>query len=301
MNIKILKNLIVGGVILLPLFHATAQTPPVLNATNASPDAVQLGLSVDAGTAWRILCTPSLNDPNSWGGFEDFYATDTNGVVTVPVSFAPAAFFRLVSLDGSQGAQIFFPTNGQVASGLLTVRIGADIWGFMETDVYLDGAMVGSVQDGALEFNIETSHFTNGLHSLYIVATDNQNGQCQSDTVTVDFENSVRWLDADVLFSTFVPIDVESDIFPGDWTVTVQNESGDVIRTFSGTTSDGTISTNWDGADDLGNQASELASYNISIEVTGENTVSQSSVLPATTSLATPVADNLAVKLFWLA
>ena len=164
--------------------------------------------------------------------------------------------------------EICSPTNGQTISGMVTVRMGADVGGgFSEADVYLDGALIGLAQPGPLEFSFDSSHFTNGNHLLQVVAEDSQNNQTPSTAITVNFQNSVRWLNAESLFQTFVPIEVQSDIFPANWTVTVQDINGATLRTITGTTSDGNISTNWDGTDDSSNSVPEQAVYTILVNV----------------------------------
>ncbi len=269
---KIRRNLIGGliiGTVLLLNHNIMAQTQPVLAINKDSPTTVQVSWGSGAGSAYRVLSTPSLDSPNVWSPFEDVYASDTNAFVEVPTTASQTGFFWLQTLNGSSmDVEICSPTNGQTISGMVTVRMGADIGGgFSEADVYLDGALIGLAQPGPLEFSFDSTHFTNGNHLLQMVAEDSQNGQTPSATITVNFQNSVRWLDAESLFQTFVPIEVQSDIFPANWTVTVQDTNGATLRTITGTTSDGNISTNWDGTDDSSNSVPEQAVYTIAINV----------------------------------
>lgn len=273
--------------------YAMAQTQPVLNVAHSSPQTFQLNWASDPGSAYRLLYTPTLNSPIVWSPFEDIYAADANASVDVPYSFSQAGFFRLQTLDGSTMAvQICSPVNGQTVSGMFAVRIGADLGSaFASANVFLDGALIGMVEPGPLEFAFDTSHFPNGNHVLQVVALDSQSNETPSDNVTVNFQNSVRWLDAETLFQSFVPIVVQSDIFPANWTVTVQNDAGAVVTTISGTTSDGNISTIWDATDDSGNPVPEKASYQISI-VVGDDS-SQTVIPPVTTPPPPPPVTGL--------
>jgi flagellar hook assembly protein FlgD len=295
---KLVGGLIVSAV--LSLNHSVmSQAQPVLCISNDSPTTVQVNWGSGAGSAYRVWSTPSLDNPNVWSPFEDVYATDTNAFVEVPTTASQTGFFWLQNLDGSTiGVEIFSPSNGQTVSGMLTVRIGADVGGgFSEADVYLDGALIGLAQPGPLEFTFDSSHFTNGNHLLQVVAEDSQNNQTPSATITVNFQNSVRWLDAETLFQTFVPIEVQSDIFPANWTVTVQDVNEATVRTITGTTSDGDIATNWDGTDDSGNSVPVQAIYTISINVSNGSSSPQSlssSTSQPTASSPTSVQNNLA-------
>jgi hypothetical protein len=77
----------------------------------------------------------------------------------------------------------------------------------------------------------------------------------------------VRWPAADPLFETTLPITVETDIYPADWTVVVRDEEGTVVRTFSGYTTNSQILTNWDGLTQSATNAPDLAAYEIEVSV----------------------------------
>jgi len=143
---------------------------------------------------------------------------------------------------------------------------------------------------------LDTSHFENGSHTLYVEAVDTANNQVASGTITLDFENSVRWLDADSLFQSFVPISVESDIFPADWMVSVEDTNGVTIRTFSGTTSDGIIQTSWDGTDDNSVAVPDEAVYKVTIAVASQSSGSFSMMSSSSLAESSSVSSASGVE-----
>jgi len=83
-------------------------------------------------------------------------------------------------------------------------------------------------------------------------------------------------VEAETLFESFVPIGVESDIFPADWTVVVEDLTGSTVKSFSGFTSDGIIQTNWDGTDSNNNPVAGDAAYKITVIVNASSSSLQS-------------------------
>lgn len=120
-------------------------------------------------------------------------------------------------------------------------QLGAQVQG---VNLYLDDALVGYLDSGGMDFKLDTTHFANGQHTIYVGAVDTANNETLSSSITLDFENPVRWLDACSMFNSLVPIDVESDIYPADWMVTVMGTNGTIVRTMIGSTDDGIIQTN---------------------------------------------------------
>ncbi len=143
---------------------------------------------------------------------------------------------------------------------------------------------------GGIAFNLDTTHFANGLHTLYVGAVDTANNETLSSSITLDFENPVRWLDACSMFNSFVPIDVDSDIFPANWLVSVTDTNGTIVRTISGSTSDGIIQTSWDGTDNNGQPLSVENLYQINVDVT---TTGGSSMLMASGVASTLEATSV--------
>jgi hypothetical protein len=271
-------------------FITEAQSPPRLSISNDSPTSVQINWTNTIGTSYRVLFTPNLTNRLSvWPPLEDAFSADTNVSVSVSRIVTSNGFFSVeIPTNGiSPAVQIFSPTNGQTVGGTIAIGVGAQIGNQLEgVNLYSDNALVGYVDSGGIEFDLDTTHFTNGLHTLYASAVDIGNNVTASTPISLDFENPVRWLDADSLFQSFVPIVVQSDIFPANWSVFVANTNGTIIRTFSGTTSDGNINTNWDGNDNNGVYAPDDAGYTVSVVVTSSGSPMMApSSLPASSGL----------------
>ncbi|MGH7990333.1 MAG: Ig-like domain-containing protein, partial [Limisphaerales bacterium] len=266
---KIIPKIIMADALVLALaINVNAQTQPYLSISNNSPTSVQISWTNQVGTSYRILSTPDLTVPLSlWTPLEDAFSSDTNLAVSLSSADSSNRFFA-IEIPTNSGVQIFSPTNGQTVSGTIAIGVGAQIGTQIQgANLYLDDALIGVIDSGGIEFDLDTTHFTNGLHTLYVSAVDTANNETPSTPITLDFENSVLWLNADSLFQSFVPIDVQSEIFPADWAVFVADTNGTIVRTFSGTTSDGTISTNWDGNDQNGNYAPDNATYTVTVVV----------------------------------
>jgi hypothetical protein len=290
-TMKVFRKMIMLGALGLALaISFNAQTSPYLSISNNSPTTVQLNWTNQVGTSYRILFSPNLATPRSlWASLEDAFSSDSNLVVSLSSANFPAGFY-IVEIPTNGGVQIFSLTNNQTVSGTVAVGVGAQIGSQLQgVNLYLDGALIGYLNSGGIEFDLDTTHFTNGLHTVYVSAVDTGNNTTPSTAITLDFENPVRWLDADTLFQSFVPIDVQSDIFPGNWSVFVANTNGTIIRTFSGTTSDGNINTNWNGNDNNGVYAPDDAGYTVSVVVTsggsGSSSMMVTSGLPASSGL----------------
>jgi hypothetical protein len=284
---NLIKTFLFGFLSCLIWIDANAQTPPQLKIAKDSPATAQINWSNTIGTSYRVFTTSNLTNLISlWTPLEDAFSADANVSVSVSITNAPVGFFSVkVPTNGTLPAvQIFSPTNNQTVSGIIGVGVGAQIGNQLQgVNLYLDGALIGFVDSGGIQFNLDTTHFANVSHTLYAGAVDTANNETLSSSITLDFENPVRWLDADSLFQSFVPIDVESDISPATWTVFVSDTNGTIVRTFSGTTSDGNISTSWDGNDNNGNYAPDQTTYNILVVVTagssGNVAMSSSSLL----------------------
>ncbi len=258
----------VGAIVLALTTTVFAQTPPYLSIAKDSPTTVQLNWTNQVGTTYTVLSTSDLTTPLSlWTPLEDAFSGDATVSVEASTANPPIAFFN-VEIPTNSGVQIYSPTNGQTVSGPIAIGVGAQIGTQIQgVNLYLDDAQVGYIDSGGISFNLDTTHFTNGLHTVYVSANDTGNGTTVSTPITLDFENPVRWLDADSLFDSFVPIDVESDIYPADWEIFVMDSNGMTVRTISGSTSDGNINTNWDGTDDNGDAMPAQAAYTITVAV----------------------------------
>jgi len=245
--------------------HATFK----LNVANVSQSMIQINWTNQVGTSYRLWSTESLA-PSAWTPWADAFSEDTNVLVSVSTTELPTAFFRVeIPTNGSLPAvQIFSPTDNQTVTGKIAVGVGAQITNqLLGANLYLDDALVGFIDSGGIRFNLDTSHFANGSHTLYAGAVDTANNETLSSSITLDFENPVRWLDACSMFNSFVPIDVDSDIYPADWLVTVTDTNGTVVRSITGSTTDGIIQTSWDGTDDNSQQLPVENLYQITVDV----------------------------------
>jgi len=270
---KINPKIIMAGALVLALtINVFAQTPPYLAISQDSPTTVQINWTNQVGTTYRVLSTSDLTTPLSlWTPLEDAFSDGTNISVGASTTDTPIGFFCVqIPTNGTLPAvQIFSPTNSQTVSGEIGVGVGAQITNQLEgANLYLDDALVGFIDSGGINFNLDTTHFANGSHTLYAGAVDTANNETLSSSITLDFENPVRWLDASSMFNSFVPIDVTSDIYPADWLVSVTDTNGTIVRTITGSTPDGNISTTWDGTDDNGQPLPVENLYQITVDVT---------------------------------
>ena len=179
------------------------------------------------------------------------------------------AFYKLHTLgqagSGKPVVAIVSHTNGETVSGLITIAAGAqDDSRVAYVSLLIDGTEYEpTLTRGDVSWPVNTGHFSNGVHTIQARVVDNAGNpsiggaassavggnQTLSAAVLLNFTNVVQWIEPVSGFDTFVPISIRSAIFPTNWTVYVENESGSVIRTFTGFTSDGVVETEWDGKD----------------------------------------------------
>ncbi|MEI2722228.1 MAG: Ig-like domain-containing protein [Verrucomicrobiota bacterium] len=187
-------------------------------------------------------------------------------------------FYRVRGLpdDGFPVVRIVSPTNGASLGGPVTVTVGAaDDRRLSAVTLYLDGQPLQTKTTGDLLFEFDSAHYANGSHEIYAVAQDNAGisylggdpnantvfNETQSVTHALDFQNVLRWINADHLFDSTVSIIAESDIFPTNYTVFVEDAAGNTVRVFTEQTLDGSIQTSWDGLDGFGNPVPEEQPY----------------------------------------
>ena len=267
---KVIQSKIMVGALGLALaINVNAQTSPYLSISQNPLSSIQISWTNQVGTSYRILSTSNLTVPRSlWVPLEDAFSSSSNLAVSLSSTGSSVGFFA-VEIPTNSGVQVFSPTNGQTVSGTIAIGVGAQIGTQIQgANLYLDSALIGVIDSGGIEFDLDTTHFANGSHTLYASAVDTANNETPSSPITLNFQNSVQWLDANSLFQSFVPITVQSSVFPANWTVFVANTNGTIIRTFSGSTSDGNIQTNWDGNDNNGIYAPDQTSYTITVVVT---------------------------------
>jgi hypothetical protein len=273
-----------------------AQTSPQLQITQGSPTTIQINWTNQVGTTYRLWFTTNLALPfSSWSPLEDAFSEDA--IISADASTLDAAlgFFRLQIPTNTDDVRIFSPSDGQTVSGEIGIGMGAQIGAQVQgVNLYLDDALVGYINSGGARFDLDTTHFENGTHTLYVGAVDTANNETLSSSITLDFENPVRWLDACSMFNSFVPIDVTSDIYPADWLVSVTDTNGTIVRTIAGSTTDGIIQTSWDGTDDNGQQLPVENLYQITVDVAE---TSGASSMVASTFASTLSATSVSSKL----
>lgn len=191
-------------------------------------------------------------------------------------------FYRVRGLpdDGFPVVHIASPTNGAAIGGPVKVIVGAaDDRRLSAVTLYLDGQPLQTKISGDLVFEFDSAHYANGTHEIYAVAQDNAGisylggdpnantvfNETQSATHSLDFQNVLRWINADHLFDSTVSIIAESDIFPTNYTVFVEDAAGNTVRIFTEQTLDGSIQTSWDGLDGFANPVPEEQPYVVTL------------------------------------
>jgi hypothetical protein len=274
---------------------ALAQTPPLLQINSNTGNRVSVQWTSQVETNYQLLFTENIDVFSLWtpvGGA--LVATNTTTAVTVS-NVTASGFFKVGVVNEFYGlptARICSPGNGSTVSDVITVVVGAqDDSRLSAVDLFLDDVPVGTLTEGDLNFIVDTTHFANGTHTLVARAQDNAGipylggvennlvvaNETYSTPITLDFQNPVRWPEAETLFESFVPINVESDIFPAEWTVVVEDSTGSGVKMFSGSTADGIIETSWDGTDANNNPVEPDAAYKITVIVNASSFSMQSS------------------------
>ena len=296
---KIIGRLTMGCVLACCLsLISFAQSQPRLSISRVPPSSAQVNWTNQIGTTYRVWFTTNLATPIlSWSPLEDAFSSDTNIVISVSTIQNPIGFFRIQILTNGTlpAVQIFSPTNSQTVNGEIAVRMGAQLGTQIQgVNLYLDGALIGYLNSGGMSFTVDTTHFANGQHTVYVGAVDTANNETLSSSIALDFENLVRWLDASSMFNYFVPIDVTSDIYPASWLVSVTDTNGTIVRTISGSTTDGNIQTSWDGTDNNGLSLPVENLYQITVDVTASSGSSMmtASSLASTLSVTSVSSTN---------
>lgn len=279
-----------------------AQTPPLLQINSNTGNMVSVHWTSQVETNYQLLFTENIDVFSLWTPVGDaLVATNTTTSVTVS-NVTTTGFFKVGVVNEFYGlptARICSPGNGSTVSDVITVVVGAQDDSRLSTvDLFLDDVPVGTITDGDLNFIVDTTHFANGTHTLVARVQDNAGipylggvannlvvaNETYSTPITLDFQNPVRWPEAETLFESFVPINVESDIFPADWTVVVEDLTGSSVKSFSGFTSDGIIQTNWDGTDSNNDPVAGDAAYKITVIVNASSSSLQFGPLRQATS-----------------
>lgn len=256
-----------------------AQLRPQITIDKPSANQLRLAWTSQAGTTYQPDFAHELDVFGLWSPEGN---PVTAAGASVQTTFTQPAnsqrFYRVRGLpdDGFPVVHIVSPMNGAAIGGPVKVLVSAaDDRRLSAVTLYLDGQPLQTKTSGNLVFEFDSAHYANGPHEIYAVAQDNAGisylggdpnantvfNETQSATHSLDFQNVLRWINADHLFDSTVSIIAESDIFPTDYTVFVEDAAGNTVRIFTEQTLDGSIQTSWDGLDGFGNPVPEEQPY----------------------------------------
>lgn len=256
-----------------------AQLRPQITIDKPSANQLRLTWTSQSGTSYQPDFAQELDVFDLWspqGNPVTAAGASVQATFTQPTN--SHRFYRVRGLpdDGFPVVHIVSPTNGAAIGGPVKVIVGAaDDRRLSAVTLYLDGQPLQTKTSGDLVFEFDSAHYANGPHEIYAVAQDNAGisylggdpnantvfNETQSATHALDFQNVLRWINADHLFDSTVSIIAESDIFPTNYTVFVEDAAGNTVRIFTEQTLDGAIQTSWDGLDGLGNPVPEEQPY----------------------------------------
>jgi hypothetical protein len=237
--------------------------------------AVQYADKMEWFNTWHLAGDNLTNLPTN-ASWEDVGILNSN---------VTARFYRVVRKDANYGlpcVTILSPTNGATLSGLVDIGVYAtDDSRIYSLTLMVDGNDLITIRDGPMRFRLPTALFPNGAHTLTVRAVDNAGlPGLGGDPNSQSLENAVVSLPVDVtftnditvdwfpLFRTQLPIGARLAFQTADWIVEVKSTNGLVLKTLSGATTNGSISTVWDGTDGGGASVPAKSVYQISLSAT---------------------------------
>jgi hypothetical protein len=281
-----------------------SQTPPFLSLTKPSAAQLKLSWTAQTGTNYQPDFAQELDVFSLWSPLgNELLALSNSLQVTFSQPTNAQEFYRVRSLpdDGFPHVRVIAPTNGATVNGTVQVWVSAkDDRRLSAVTLYLDGEPIRTKSAGDLLFEFESAHYPNGTHEIYAVARDNTGiselggnpsssivaNETQSVSHFLTFANSLRWTNADHLFDSGVSIIAESDVFPTDYTVFVEDAAGSTVRLFTEQTLDGQIQTYWDGLDGLGNPVPAEQPYTVILALGDLSSPPAALMASSTTSLS---------------
>jgi hypothetical protein len=188
-------------------------------------------------------------------------------------------FYRVLDASTSLPCvSILSPTNGSTVSGLTNITFYATaIDRIKSTTLIVDGQPAWTItSNSSLPF--PSYFFSNGAHTVAVQVTDNGNDEAQgiaSSSITLNVQNNVTvtWYEA---FGDFLPIQASLTSPNANYTVDIRDAFSNLVRTITGSTSNGIISTNWDGNDGSGVAVSNNALYFITLTTIPSGSAPQS-------------------------
>ena len=229
--------------------------------------------------AYAVQYADNMEWFNTWHLIGDNITSATSNAVWDDVGVlsntnVPKRFYRVVRKDASYGipcVTILSPTNGAALSGNVNVQVYAtDDSRISSITLFIDGSELMAITDGPMSFTLPTAFFTNGIHTLTAVAVDDGLDEGQgiaSNSVNITFQNNIMftWYEA---FGSVLPIQAVLSYSNADYTVEITDESLNPVRTITGSTANGIISTNWDGKSGSGVDVPEDALYYLTLIAT---------------------------------
>jgi hypothetical protein len=251
-------------------------------------EADALGTNSDGSTAWHQLYTeyPAQGTNTMWQDDGNY------GVVPAIVHprFAGQRYYRIVYSGTNTAANptvaVTNPASGSVLSGQVTVSVaGSSSLPVLTTKLFVDGQQMDPSDDGT-NWVINTCEWPNGPHTLFATATADSDfsgasgvdpiytGRGVSPFVPVTFSNLISQIEFSQPF--FEPSLSETQVVtalfdvPCDWTLQIQDENTNTVRTVTGSGS--SMSFAWDGTGDgETNIPDGVYNYVISASTNGES------------------------------
>jgi Bacterial Ig domain/FlgD Ig-like domain len=237
--------------------------------------AVQYANDMEWFNTWHLIADNITNSPSNavW---------DDTGILSTNVT---KRFYRVVRKDANYGlpcVTILSPTNAATMNGNAVVQVYAtDDSRISVLTLMVDGADFATISAGPMSFPLPTTFFTNGVHTLAVRAADNAGilnlggdpnspvvaNVTTSQPVQVTFQNdiTVTWFEG---FQSSLPIQARLTSTNADWTITIKNEGGTTVKTYSGSTSGGQINVTWDGTDNSSTPVPSDAAYFVTVSAT---------------------------------
>jgi Bacterial Ig domain/FlgD Ig-like domain len=318
MIIKTITLILLGTAMLWALgvpSRLLAQSSPTLTLQQTSPGLFTLSWTSQAGVTYQPDYATVLDPFAPWTALGNpVSAAGSTAQITLTEPGTSPIFYRVRVLpdSGLPSAGIVSPTANQTVSGTITVVAGAAVPSgqLASVTLYLDGLPYQTKTSGNLTFYLNSAEYDNGVHQLYVVAGDNfgisylggnpdadpPSNLTASAPINLTFQNAVRWPDFCPIFDADMPITMQSDVFPTNYTIFVEDASGSTVRTWTGSTTDGNIQDYWDGNDSAGNPVPAGQAYWISLFLGDFSSPPSLQTALLSPTLASPAATTTATS-----
>jgi len=176
-------------------------------------------------------------------------------------------FYRVVR----HGVHLFGITNGQVFSGIVSLPVEIGLPNMNDVPMEVALAAVAEQDDDTRPSGVElyvlnetnvtpalrwdTHRTTNGIYVLQAAMTLEGGAVVNGASVTVAVSNQIQMPKIPVVIVSGLPIYAIIDQPSANYTITIRNHEGQVVRTLTGQTVNSVINDFWDGLDGFGNNA----------------------------------------------